>query len=65
MKNNIKRFINTIISNKIFLISFVFIILSYILRTILLMFTTLIDDEAHYALWTKHLPFGFFDHGLV
>ena len=26
MKNNIKRFINTIISNKIFLISFVFII---------------------------------------
>ena len=63
MKNNIKRFINTIISNKIFLISFVFIILSYILRTILLMFTTLIDDEAHYALWTKHLPFGFFDHG--
>lgn len=63
MKNSIKRFINIIIKNKIFLISFIFIILSYILRTILLTFTTLIDDEAHYALWTKHLPFGFFDHG--
>ncbi|AFR70662.1 glycosyl transferase family 39 [Brachyspira pilosicoli B2904] len=63
MKNNIKKYINTIVNNKIFLISFIFIILSYIARIILISFTTLIDDEAHYALWTKHLPFGFFDHG--
>lgn len=63
MKNNIKKFINIIISSKIFLVSFIFIIFSYILRIILITFTTLIDDEAHYALWTKHLPFGFFDHG--
>lgn len=62
MKNNIKKFINIIISSKIFLVSFIFIIFSYILRIILITFTTLIDDEAHYALWTKHLPFGFFDH---
>ena len=52
-----------ILYNKIFLISFIFIIILYIFKIILLTFTTLIDDEAHYALWTKHLPFGFFDHG--
>lgn len=63
MKDNINKFIKTLMSNKIFLVSFILIIISYLLRTILLMFTTLIDDEAHYALWTKHLPFGFFDHG--
>ena len=54
---------NKIIKNKIFLISFIFIILVYIAKIILISFTTLIDDEAHYVLWTNHLPFGFFDHG--
>lgn len=53
---------NKIIKNKIFLISFIFIILVYIAKIILISFTTLIDDEAHYVLWTNHLPFGFFDH---
>ncbi|WP_297276456.1 glycosyltransferase family 39 protein [uncultured Brachyspira sp.] len=52
-----------ILYNKIFLISFIFIIILYIFKIILLTFTTLIDDEAYYALWTKHLPIGFFDHG--
>ena len=52
-----------ILYNKIFLISFIFIIILYIFKIILLTFTTLIDDEAYYALWTKHLPLGFFDHG--
>ncbi len=52
-----------IIGNKIFLISFIFIILLNIIKIILISFTTLIDDEAHYVLWTNHLPFGFFDHG--
>ena len=63
MKNNVNKFLKTIIDNKIFLISFIFIVLSYIARIILISFTTLIDDEAYYAVWTKHLPFGFFDHG--
>ena len=54
---------NKIIKNKIFLTSFIFIILVYIVKIILISFTTLIDDEAYYVLWTKHLPFGFFDHG--
>lgn len=63
MKDNINNFFKTVINDKIFLISFIFIILSYIAKIILISFTTLIDDEAHYALWTKHLPFGFFDHG--
>lgn len=52
-----------IIENKIFLISFIFIIFLYITKILLIQFTTLIDDEAHYVLWTNHLPFGFFDHG--
>ncbi|WP_038374908.1 ArnT family glycosyltransferase [Brachyspira alvinipulli] len=52
-----------ILDNKFFLISFIFIITLYIFKIILLTFTTLIDDEAYYALWTKHLPIGFFDHG--
>ena len=52
-----------IIENRIFLISFIFIIFVYIVKIILISFTTLIDDEAYYVLWTNHLPFGFFDHG--
>ena len=55
--------LKTIIKNKIFLISFIFIIFVYIAKIILISFTALIDDEAYYVLWTKHLPFGFFDHG--
>lgn len=56
-------FIKELKQNKIFLWSFIFIVISYIARLFLIATTTLIDDEAHYALWTKHLPFGFFDHG--
>ena len=52
-----------IIENRIFLISFIFIIFVYIAKIILISFTALIDDEAYYVLWTNHLPFGFFDHG--
>ena len=56
-------FFSELKKNKIFLISFILIAISYILRIILISVSTLIDDEAYYALWTKHLPIGFFDHG--
>ncbi|WP_307972365.1 hypothetical protein [uncultured Brachyspira sp.] len=60
---NIYNKLKIVIKNKIFLISFIFIIFVYIVKIILISFTTLIDDEAYYVLWTNHLPFGFFDHG--
>ncbi len=56
-------FLKSLKENKIFLFSFVMIIISYILRIIIIYTSTLIDDEAYYALWTHHLPLGFFDHG--
>lgn len=57
------RFLKNIFNDKIFLVCFIFILIINILKIFLISITTLIDDEAHYVLWTHHLPFGFFDHG--
>ena len=40
----------------------IIVLLINIIKLIIISTSMLIDDEAYYALWTKHLPIGFFDH---
>ena len=48
---------------------YIFFLLSIILLTILRLFfisnTMLVDDEAYYAIYARHLALGYIDHGPV
>ena len=52
-------------NNKIYNI-FIFISLSLVaLRLLFISGTMLIDDEAYYAMYARHLDWGYIDHGPV
>ncbi|MGL4676962.1 MAG: glycosyltransferase family 39 protein [Brevinema sp.] len=49
--------------DKILLWVFLFVGISYTIRIIFIANPLIMSDEAHYYIWAKNLPFGFYDHG--